>query len=240
MFFSSNFRVGLLQIDNNSLLNNQGILSILEEAADMHSASIGYGVNDISKTNLSWILLNWKVQIFKRPKYSDKVLVKTWTRLVNKFYTYRDFEVYDENNNLLIIATSKWILIDAQKRSIARIEDSMFEQYLPENKSVFNIVEIPKLKEPDVSKETCTYCVRRNDIDVNGHMHNINYLSLAYEALPYEIYKNSKFNNFEILYKREIKLGDTVKCLYTFENDSHIITIKSSDLKSLHAIVKLS
>ena len=32
MFFSSNFRVGLLQIDNNSLLNNQGILSILEEA----------------------------------------------------------------------------------------------------------------------------------------------------------------------------------------------------------------
>ena len=64
MFFSSNFRVGLLQIDNNSLLNNQGILSILEEAAEMHSASIGYGVNDISKTNLSWILLNWKVRKF--------------------------------------------------------------------------------------------------------------------------------------------------------------------------------
>lgn len=158
---------------------------------------------------------------------------------MNKFYTYRDFEVYDENDNLLIIATSKWILIDTKKQGLSKIEESFYEKYLPENKSVFNIIELPKLKEPQISEETYAYCVKRSDIDVNGHMHNVNYLSLAYEALPENIYGNNQFNNFEILYKKEIKLGDKIKCYYSFEDNFHIISVKSNDSNTLHAIIKL-
>ena len=239
MFFTSNFRIGFTHIGTDNLISNKGILSILEETAGIHSSSIGYGLNDIPNTNISWVLLNWKVQVIKRPKYLDKVTVKTWARFKTKIYTYRDFEVYDENNNLLIIATSKWIFINTEKQSIAKIEDSFYEKYLPEDKSVFGIVELPKLKEPENSKETFEYCIKRSDIDVNGHMHNTNYLSLAYEALPENIYNNSNFNDFEILYKKEIKFADTVKILYTFENGIHILTIKSKDNKTLHSIIKL-
>lgn len=239
MFFTSNFRIGFAHIDTENLISNQGILSILEETSGMHSTSIGYGLNDIPNTHISWALLNWKVQVIKRPKYGDKVTVKTWARYKTKIYTYRDFEVYDENNNLLIIATSKWIFINTEKKSIAKIEDSFYEKYLPEDKSVFDIIELPKLKEPENSEETYKYIVKRGDIDINGHMHNTNYLGLAYEALPEDVYKDSKFDNFEILYKKEIKLADTVKFLYTFENDIHTITIKSEDNSTLHAIIKL-
>ena len=239
MFFTSNFRIGFAHIDTKNLISNQGILSILEEISGMHSTSIGYGLNDIPNTHISWALLNWKVQVTKRPKYGDKVTVKTWARYKTKIYTYRDFEVYDENNNLLIIATSKWIFINTEKKSIAKIEDSFYEKYLPEDKSVFDIIELPKLKEPENSKETYKYIVKRGDIDINGHMHNTNYLGLAYEALPEDVYKDSRFDNFEILYKKEIKLADTVKFLYTFQNDIHTITIKNEGNSALHAIIKL-
>ena len=70
-------------------------------------------------------------------------------------------------------------------------------------------------------------------------MHNTNYLNLAYEALPEEIYKNTIFNNIEILYKKELKLNDSVKFLYSEEEGAHIVTIKSLDDKILHTIVKL-
>jgi len=239
MFFTSDFCIGFSHISTNNLISNQGILSILEETAGMHSSSIGYGLNDIPNTNISWALLNWKVQVIKRPQYLDKVTVKTWTRFKTKIYTYRDFEVYDKNNNLLIIATSKWIFIDTEKECISKIDDSFYEKYLPEDKSVFGIVEVPKLVEPSNSEEIFEYIVKRSDIDINSHMHNTNYLNLAYEALPYDIYKSTTFDNFEILYKKEIKYANTVKLLYNFENNIHTITIKSADKKILHAIIKL-
>ena len=47
------------------------------------------------------------------------------------------------------------------------------------------------------------------------------------------------YNNIEIIYKTQIKLGDKIVCLYTKEENKHIVTIKSEDEKTLHAIVEL-
>ena len=54
-------------------------------------------------------------------------------------------------------------------------------------------------------------------------MHNLYYLDLAYEAMPEEVYNKRPFNEIEIMYKKEIKLKDTVICKYSYENDKHII-----------------
>ena len=70
-------------------------------------------------------------------------------------------------------------------------------------------------------------------------MHNLNYLDLAYEALPEEVYFNQEFNNIEIMYKTAIKLGDISKCLYSFEDNKHIVCIKSPDNTILHCIINL-
>ena len=72
-----------------------------------------------------------------------------------------------------------------------------------------------------------------------NHVHNIYYLDFAYEALPEKIYRNDECNNIEIMYKKQIKLGDRIICKYCKEENSHIISIKSEDDKILHAIIKL-
>ena len=41
------------------------------------------------------------------------------------------------------------------------------------------------------------------------------------------------------MYKTAIRLGDTSRCLYTFDEEKHIITIKGMDEKTLHCIVEL-
>ena len=70
-------------------------------------------------------------------------------------------------------------------------------------------------------------------------MHNLNYLRLAYETLPEEIYNQKEVNNVRIMYKHQIKLKDKVKCFYASENGKHTITIKSEDENILHAIIEL-
>ena len=121
-----------------------------------------------------------------------------------------------------------------------RVSDEVLGSYNPEiDRKVFENEQFDKILEPESFQREVKYTVKRADIDVNEHMHNLNYLDLANEALPEEVYSNNNFNDIRISYKKEIKLGETVKCKYTFENDKHIVTVKSEDDKITHAIIQM-
>ena len=185
--------------------------------------------------------MDWKLQVFERPRYGDKLLVKTWGRPIEKhiFYTYRDFEVF-LNGKLIAIATSRWVLFDLNTNKITKITPEILDLYKPEEQNVFQEKEISKVKEPEMKEFKLLYEVKRKDIDVNKHMHNLNYLSLAYEVLPDEIYENMELNNVRVMYKHQILLGDKVKCFYSKEEEKHIISIKSENEEILHALIVLS
>ena len=153
--------------------------------------------------------------------------------------TDSDSEIYDENNNLLVIATSKWTLVDINKGKMAELTPEIINLYKREDKSVFEERNMPKLKEPASAISKISYPILRSDIDINNHVHNLYYLDFAYEALPEDVYRAEECDNIEIMYKKQIKLGDKIVCKYSKENNEHIIIIKSEDESVLHAIVKL-
>ena len=204
-----------------------------------------YPPSSIDKTKRTWILLSWKVRMFKRPKMNETVTVETWSRLIEKFYAYRDFKVYDTNKNLVAIATSKWIYIDIENGRIVKVTDEVSSCYESENVSVFDEKEFAddiKLKEPESEIiNEIDFKITRNLFDINNHVHNIYYMDIAKEALPEDVYLNNEFNDFEIMYKKEIKASketnNIVKVYYTKEDDKHFVSIKTDDL--LHAIIRL-
>lgn len=200
----------------------------------------GFGALDISQTKASWILLDWKVKVLDRPMYAEELRVKTWGRYFQKAYTYRDYEIYNSKGELCVIATSKWALIDIEKRNVLKLTDEIKNKYKPEEKSVYNEKVLDKMKIPTEFQREITYTVGRKDIDINNHMHNTYYLSLAYEVLPEDVYENRPYDNFRITYKKEIQLGDTITCKYTYENNEHIIVIMTPEKEAINAIIKLS
>lgn len=125
MFVEHNFFVGARDINSLKELTNTALLSYLEDVACIHSEIAGYGITNMYTIKKTWILLSWKIKVIERPKFSDNLKVKTWSRLIDKFYAYRDFEVYDENNNLIAIATSKWVFIDIEKGKIIKISEEV-------------------------------------------------------------------------------------------------------------------
>lgn len=237
--FENTSRVDISKVNSNAQITNKGMLSMLENVACMHSDLAGYGIKDIPRTHLSWVQLNWKVKIFRRLTYGENVNIKTWARNATKVSTLRDFEVIDSLGKTSCIATTKWTLINTDTGSITKIPDDVINCYTPENQTVLPGFEFKKLAQGTNISNEYIYTTQRRDIDVNKHMHNLNYLDLAYEALPEDVYLNNNFTNIEIMYKTAIKLGDISKCLYSFENDKHIVTIKSLDEKILHCIINL-
>lgn len=238
MFYKEKVKIQLKDFGKNGYIKNRAILEMFENVATYHSDSVGHGPNNIGKTKTSWVLLDWKFKVIKRPKYGQILNVCTWGRCMKKAFTYRDFEVRDEENNLCVIGTSKWVLIDINSGKIVRINDELVNDYKPEEKSVFQ-EELTKLKEPERFEFEYIYKVARRDIDLNGHMHNLYYLDLAYEALPQEIYEKRPFDNVRIEYKKEIKYGEIIKCKYSFVNEENIVTILDESESKTHAIIIL-
>lgn len=237
MIFNEKFKIQSKDIGKGNCVKNRGILEIFENIATHHSDLAGYGPNDIEKTQMSWVLLDWKVKVLKRPQYGQILNVNTWGRTMKKVYTYRDFEMYDEENELCVIGTSKWTLVNINTGRIEKLTDEIYEKYQLEEKDVFNIGELDKIKIPEEYSNEIIYKVSRRDIDLNCHMHNLYYLDLAYEVLPDDVYEKRPFNDFRVQYKKEIKFGDIIKCRYTQNEGKYIVTICNEEDEKVYAIV---
>ena len=238
--FTKKFEITFSDININNELSNRGILRLMQETAGVHSSTVGYGINDTYKTHIGWVILNWKLKVFSRPKWNSTITINTWISKITPLFIYRDLEIYDDKNNLVAIATSKWILFDVYKGSLLKVTPELREIFSNSDKSVFNDEFNEKLKEPDNSELIYEYKIQQRDIDTNHHVNNINYLDYAYEAIPKEILYNLNFTDIEIMYKHEAKIGDVISVFYcqTDENE-HVITIKDKERKKLHSIIKL-
>ena len=78
-----------------------------------------------------------------------------------------------------------------------------------------------------------TYKVERRDMDINGHMHNLNYLDLIAELMDFD----EEFDKFRIIYKKEIKYGQDVCVLRKDKVDSIQFLIKDKD-NVVHSIIE--
>ena len=182
-----------------------------------------------------------RLKVLKRIGGEENIRIQTWGRLVTKIFVLRDFKVFNEKGELCAIATSKWCLVDTTKGKIAKMPDNLQEIYGGfHDESVFGITDVPKLAQPTSTPIAAdTYKIRRFDLDLNKHVHNLNYLNIAYELLPEDVYDGEELNNVEILYKRELKYGDIVKSYLYKDNDVYTVVLKSQDDSLLHSIIKL-
>lgn len=238
-FMNYTFCTELTDFDANGNFTNSAMLKYLQEAGALHSDAVHMGFHDTANTGFTWILINWKLEVFARPAWNSTISVKTWCSKVEKIHTFRDFEVYDENHQLLAQATSKWILFNIRTNRMERNLERFIDLYSLEQVSVFPSIE-EKLKEPDSYDFRKDFPVFRRDIDTNHHVNNISYLKFAYEVLPEETIFPNDFSGIEIMYKNSTVLGEDYAVLVKKESDDfYIVTIKSTDLTALHAIIYL-
>lgn len=238
--FNYDYTIKYSDVGVDNKLTLKALVDTLQEAAVAHSEKAGFGVNNMKKTHLAWLLLDWKVQVFSYPHSNEKITVSTWPKSFDKIYSYRDFKIYDNKNNVIAQASSKWFAIDTITKKIRKMTSEIVSSYgEPVTVSVFDEPLKNKLIIPNDLKLNFNYTIQRRDLDTNKHVNNLNYIDFAFETLPDSIYNSTTFYNLEVVYKKEIKFGENIRCYYSFEDNKHIVTIKSEDDLIVHAIVKL-
>ena len=238
--YTYNYKIRYSDVGTNNKLTLKALVETLQEAAISHANSVGSGINNADTTHLAWLLLNWKVEMFLHPQCDEELIIKTWPRIFDRLYSFRDFEVYDKNNNLVAIASSKWFAIDTETKKIKKLTPEITAPYGEIiEKSVFKDPFKQKITIPEDLMLNFNYTIQRRDIDTNGHVNNLNYIVYALETIDEKTFNTCSFNNLEVIYKKEIKLKENINCYYSSQNNQHIVTIKNENNSIIHAIVKL-
>ena len=241
MIYEEYVKASLEDYGRNGRLEERAILRVLEDIASYHSDSVGYGARNIVQSKLAWLLLEWRVKIHRPMRYGESYRVTTWSRGVcSPCTTLRDFEIFDEEGNLCVSASSKWTPVNTADKKLIRVTDELLEAYGTEEKSAFTESDLTRLREPKEYAYEMPYRVYRKEIDLNGHLHNLCYLDIALEAIPDDVYEERDFRDIRITYRKEIRADERdIVCKYKRENGTHTVGIYGSDGK-LRAIVSLS
>ncbi|MBR4682682.1 MAG: hypothetical protein IKP06_05225 [Elusimicrobiaceae bacterium] len=199
-------------IECNARLKPFALLNFFQDMAAESAEQLGFGYSTIYPQNLMWVLLKYRIEFTQYPTHADQLTIKTQPRGYNRLFAYRDFEVY-AGGELCGRASSVWALVNSQTLDIAHVADVLKDnpnmiKFVP-NETDLKFSKIPPLTQTDYEE---TFKVRYNDIDINMHANNGNYIVWALEPLPYEWKHEKKLKNIDIVFKKEIKCGEQLTC----------------------------
>ena len=191
------------------VIKPSGLLDILQSVAGEHAEILGIGYEALKEKGYAFVLARIKYDLYRPITKYSKIVVETTPLVPGRIDFDRDFEIYDFNTNELIgVATSKWIIIDLNTRKICR--SSVFT-YPCDVREKGNYDSFDKLTiDESILDNEIGYVVRHNDIDFIGHMNNTKYA----DALVFE----SSVKHFQIDFLHEIKLNNVLNIKYNENN----------------------
>jgi len=212
-------------IDYDKKLKPFSLLNFFQDIASDNAENLGFGYSYIHPKNLMWVLLKYRIEFSEYPTDTHKLTLRTEPRGYNRFFAYRNFELLD-GNNTIARASSTWSLVDINTLSVTNIADvitdnSFFGKFVPKEFDL-KYEKVPALNQIDYQKE---FEVRFNDIDVNMHANNGNYIVWALEPLPADFKTSHSLKNIDMIYKKEIKMGEKLVSEVQVTEDS--VTIHS-------------
>jgi acyl-ACP thioesterase len=205
------FTVRSYESDPSRRATIQTICNYLQESAWLHAARLGFALADREDNDKTWVLLRLYVKMLRYPVWGDAVQVSTWPSGKDRLYAYRDFEIHDIRNELLGMATSSWIIIDAKKRRPQRMPEDL-DRSIPVSKAVafHETLLRDEPSGPDRVDAQAEFNVRLSDIDVNNHVNNVNFIEWAIEAVPAAWRCENVLTELHVAFKSESSYGDRV------------------------------
>ena len=205
-----NFTIPCYSTDASWRLKPSAFMDLAQEAAGLHAVHLGFGYDDLIKTNTAWILSRVKVRFLDTPIWRDNVTFTTWHKGFDRLFFIRDLVMTDSQGRERVKATTSWLVLDLENRSMVRDpklgEDGACSEHALEIPA--DRVRMPRNVEAESVAE---HVVGYSDVDMLGHANNAMYMQWAMDAVDYETASKMPVKEFTINFNHEVKAGDKVE-----------------------------
>ena len=222
------YPISMAEHDLQYRLKPAALLNLLQDMGARNIYGTSIGNQELNAQNLGWFLVRYRIEFDKYPKELSEICLKTENRGTLRQTAYRDFEAYTTDGDRVLRATSSWLMVDLDSKSLVNIEQKFPDIKKFEKRE--NDLTLRKLKSLAEWNREKTFHVRYEDLDMNGHVNNTIYISWAIEALDIEYLNSHDIKNIDIYFKHEVRYGeDVVSLAYVEESYSeHLIKIDGS------------
>ena len=171
------------EIGENGVVTLSSLANWLQEAAGRNADNLGFGEEELLPYGLTWVLTRLVLRMARLPRAGEELRIHTWPSTLDRF-GHRGYEIYDCSERLIASGGSAWSVMDIAGRAMAQLPEELIPRYpsAPRPCDAFGCRVIPRLK-PELA-EGCPLRVRRDDLDINGHVNNTRYLAWILETLP--------------------------------------------------------
>ncbi|MDX1640335.1 MAG: thioesterase [Balneolaceae bacterium] len=207
--YSVPYKVRSYEVDHQQQTTISTICNYFQEAAGLHAQELHFDISDLQKKGLTWILYKLQVKAHKFPSRWESVEVTTWTAIGDGIRAYRDYELHDENGELLAVGLSQWMVLDLQTKRPIKIPDELKRERFIEGRHVLEPHE-KSLQKTDGENARLITTASLNDLDMNRHVNNVRYIDWITGYHFSNDFKRKKCTQMVIQYAAETKAGDDI------------------------------
>lgn len=225
--FFETVKVRYSELDCTMTLKPSALLQFLQDLASDNAEKLGFGYSYIVKKNLAWFLLKYRIEFADYPENLHSLTIETEPRGYNKLFAYRNFNIKNKDK-IIGQASSTWCLIDFVNKTMLPVQSALqsnphMKQYKKnEDDLIYN-----KIKSIEKIDKESTFSVKFDELDVNKHANNANYISWALEPLDFDFRKLHKIKTIDMVFKKELKYGEKILSQVQILDDTTIHTVKN-------------
>jgi len=209
--YTRDYLVHVYETGPDGRLSPAGLLDYLQDIASAHAVQLGFGMEDLNKSNRMWVLSRLYAVITEWPAWEAQLTVHSWHKGIDKLFSLRDYRVTTATGRPVAAATSSWLTIDQTTRRIQRPDGLLalssiagpFENALLRNAE--------KLEPAGAEgRVTPAFPVRISDLDLNLHTNNVRYLKWVIDSYDLDFVLGHALCSVEVNYLAESRCGEEI------------------------------
>lgn len=192
-------------------------------------------VNNYMKENdLSWIILQYELNIKRLPKAGETINIETYAAGYNRLFCYRYFNIYGEDEQKISDALVTFAWINIKKRKMVRLNPKIMSIYGAPKEDKIRRHTQPKRPDNDKAKTT-HFDIHYSDIDSNNHVNNTVYVDWAIASLGIDFvntyqptYLKIKFDK-EVLEDQDVQVVSSTTESENKASSKHLVITESNE-----------
>ena len=194
----------------NSELSIAAALDMFQDTATIHADLLGVGPWDMDSRSCFWIISKTRLHINRLPKMMEDVTSSTWIQPADRASCERDYSI-TSGDEVLAYGQSIWAVISRDTGKLVNLreiypEHIEYDQESPDDRPFLKI----NKKFAD-AKPIGVYTVRSTDIDIGGHMNNVNYVRAMLGCLTSKQIGKMGISELEVHFISQTYEGETLR-----------------------------
>lgn len=226
-------------MDSNYVLKITEITKMAQDAAANQCVFCKSSIPDLRQKGYTWVIVKQHFEINEYPRWLDKTTITTWSKGKQGFFWMRDvlfektgsLKLSDETSiknsetendlclapetftekKIQIKALNSWMILDLNTgHPLRNPTDFDIEKNILDKEGLPPV--FPKIKLPETFETEIFIKPDEQDIDMNGHINNNNYIRWFISSIPSEVKKDNLISVLDTYFTSAAHLNDTILC----------------------------